>query len=188
MRISYCNCCNRMLVLEDNKIQFYCENCLRIMGKDSPEDTLDTLDKRPTWDEYFLKIAKDVSLRSTCLRRHVGAVIVRDKRILSTGYNGPPKGIPHCKECKREVLKIPSGKNHEICEAVHAEQNAIIQAAVHGVSINNSTLYCTCSPCIICTKMIINAGIKRIFSIEGYPDSSSLEMLEKAGISLLYTK
>jgi len=120
--------------------------------------------KRLSWDEYFLKLAFLVAERSTCRRHHVGAVIVRDKRILTTGYNGAPSGIKDCLElgCLREQLGIPSGQRHELCRAVHAEQNAIIQAAIHGVDITGSTMYCTHSPCIICAKMIVNAKIKKV--------------------------
>ncbi|WP_290902673.1 dCMP deaminase family protein, partial [Ferroglobus sp.] len=119
---------------------------------------------RPSLDEYFMEIAKVVAKRSTCLRQNVGAVIVKDKRILSTGYNGAPMGLPHCLDigCLREELNVPSGERHELCRAVHAEQNAIIQAAVHGVSIKGATLYTTHQPCIMCAKMIINAGIVRV--------------------------
>jgi dCMP deaminase len=142
--------------------------------------------KRPSWDEYLMDITHFVATRSTCLRRHVGAILVRDKRILSTGYNGAPSGIEHCLEvgCLREQLGVPSGERHELCRALHAEQNAIIQAALHGVSIRNSILYCTTLPCIICSKMVINAGIGKIVYQEGYPDDLSREMLAKAGIEL----
>ncbi len=142
------------------------------------------MEKRTPWDIYFLKIAKLVSERSTCLRRHVGAVLVKDKRILTTGYNGAPTGIQHCLErgCLREQLGIPSGERIEICRGVHAEQNALIQAAKFGISVNGATLYCTHKPCITCTKMLINAGIKRIVVLEDYPDPLADEMLEEAGI------
>ncbi len=143
--------------------------------------------ERPDWNQYFMSIAELVASRSTCLRRKVGAVIVKDKRILATGYNGAPSGIRHCEEtgCLREKLNVPSGQRHELCRGLHAEQNAIIQAALHGVEIKDSDLYCTNQPCIICTKMIINAGIKRIFYKNGYPDELSLEMLNEAGIELI---
>ena len=142
------------------------------------------MEKRTPWDIYFLKIAKLVSERSTCLRRHVGAVLVKDKRILTTGYNGAPTGIQHCLErgCLREQLGIPSGERIEICRGVHAEQNALIQAAKFGISVNGATLYCTHKPCITCAKMLINAGIKRIVVLEDYPDPLADEMLEEAGI------
>lgn len=127
---------------------------------------------RPSWDAYFLDIATLVASRSTCLRRSVGAILVKDKRILSTGYNGPPTGTPHCAEtgCLREHQSIPSGERHELCRGVHAEQNAIIQAAQHGVSIIGATLYCTTTPCNICAKMLINAGIIDIVCIGKYND------------------
>jgi len=140
--------------------------------------------ERPSWDDYFLTIATMVASRSTCLRRKVGAVLVSDKRILSTGYNGPPSGIVHCAErgCLREELGIPSGERHEICRGLHAEQNAIIQAALFGVSIKGAVLYSTTFPCIICTKMLINSGVKAIYYLEGYPDPLSLEMLNEAKV------
>ncbi len=140
--------------------------------------------ERPSWNEYFLTIATMVASRSTCLRRRVGAVLVSDKRILSTGYNGPPRGLVHCAQrgCLREELGIPSGERHEICRGLHAEQNAIIQAALFGVSIKESVLYCTTFPCIICSKMLINSGVKAIYYIDGYPDELSLEMLKEAGV------
>ncbi len=143
--------------------------------------------KRPDWHHYFMAIAELVSTRSTCLRRKVGAVIVKNKRILATGYNGAPTGIKHCEEtgCLREKLNVPSGQRHELCRGLHAEQNAIIQAAYHGVEINGSEIYCTNLPCIICTKMIINAGIKKIYYKEGYPDELSKSMLQEANIELI---
>ena len=142
---------------------------------------------RPDWNEYFMAIAELVSKRSTCIRRKVGAVIVKDKRILATGYNGAPSGVKHCIEvgCLREKLKIPSGERHELCRGLHAEQNAIIQAAYHGVEIKDSIIYCTNLPCIICTKMIINAGIKKIYFKDGYPDKLSKEMLSESNIELI---
>ena len=140
--------------------------------------------KRPQWDDYFMDITHFDATRSTCLRRHVGAVLVRDKRILSTGYNGAPSGIEHCLEtgCLREQLGIPSGERHELCRALHAEQNAIIQAALHGVGIKGATLYCTNLPCVICSKMLINAGIVKIMYQDGYPDELAFDMLSSAGI------
>lgn len=132
-----------------------------------------------------MDIARLVARRSTCLRRQVGAVLVKEKNILATGYNGTPSGITHCAEvgCLRQQLGVPSGERHELCRGLHAEQNAIIQAAKHGVNIAGSTLYCTNSPCSICSKMLINAGIDRIIYLEGYPDSLSQEMLREAGIA-----
>ncbi len=148
------------------------------------------IDDRPSWDQYFMDITVLVAKRSTCLRRAVGAVIVKDKRILSTGYNGAPSGIRHCGEvgCLRETMKIKSGERHELCRGIHAEQNAIIQAAYHGVSIKDASLYCTNLPCIICTKMIINAGIKKIYYLEGYADALSKDMLMEAGIEVIQLK
>ncbi|MEJ2520855.1 MAG: cytidine/deoxycytidylate deaminase family protein [Desulfuromonadales bacterium] len=140
--------------------------------------------QRPSWHEYFMDITRLVARRSTCMRRHVGALLVKDKNILATGYNGTPTGITHCvvTGCLREQLKVPSGERHELCRGLHAEQNAIIQAARHGVNISDSTLYCTNSPCIICTKMLINAGIRQVVYLEGYADRLSLEMLAEAQI------
>jgi dCMP deaminase len=141
---------------------------------------------RPSWDEYFVEIARQVATRSTCLRRSVGAVIVRDKRILSTGYNGPPSGLAHCDEvgCLREQLGIPSGERQEICRGLHAEQNAIIQAALHGVSTQGATIYTTLQPCVTCAKMVINAGIERVVSLDGYPEQLGRAMLEEANVAL----
>ncbi|MDR1194983.1 MAG: cytidine/deoxycytidylate deaminase family protein [Endomicrobium sp.] len=140
--------------------------------------------KRPSWDEYFMKLAWLVAERSTCLRHHVGAVIARDKRILTTGYNGAAAATKDCTElgCLRDELKIPSGQRHEICRAIHAEQNAIIQGGFHGINIKNSTLYCTHSPCVLCAKMIVNAGIKRVVACVGYPDQSFKELFNQAAI------
>ncbi|HOA42663.1 MAG TPA: cytidine/deoxycytidylate deaminase family protein, partial [Bacillota bacterium] len=139
---------------------------------------------RPDWDEYFMQMAEVAEQRSTCTRRKVGAVIVKDKRIMATGYNGVPTGIQHCEKrgCLREQLQVPSGQRHELCRGLHAEQNAIIQAAYLGQSIDGGTLYCTTQPCVICAKMLINAGIKRIVIKEGYPDELAREMLEEAGL------
>lgn len=142
---------------------------------------------RPSWDEYFMSIADMVKTRSTCTRRQVGAVIVKDKRILTTGYNGTPAGLKHCSEvgCLREQLGIPSGQRHELCRGIHAEQNAIIQAANFGVPIQGGTIYVTLSPCILCTKMLINAGITRIVAKEAYNDELALKMLEESGIEYI---
>ena len=143
---------------------------------------------RPSWEDYFMDIALLVAKRSTCLRRAVGALIVKDKRILSTGYNGAPSGIRHCGEvgCLREKLKIASGERHELCRGIHAEQNAIIQAAYHGVSIQGASLFCTNLPCSICTKMIINAGIKKIFYQAGYADELSKDLLKETPIEVIH--
>jgi len=145
----------------------------------------DTL-TRPAWDEYFMEMAEVVRKRSTCLRRAVGAVIVLDNRIMATGYNGVPVGIEHCdvRGCLREELNVPSGERHELCRGLHAEQNAIIQAAYLGQSIAGGTLYCTTQPCVICAKMLINAGIRRIVIREAYPDELSDQMLKEAGIQV----
>lgn len=140
---------------------------------------MSTAMKRPSWDHYFMEIAKLVSTRSTCLKRQVGAVIVKESRILSTGYNGAPKGITHCPEvgCMRQERGVPSGERHELCRGLHAEQNAIIQAAFTGVEIRGGTIYSTFKPCVICAKMIINAGIKRLVYCGDYPDDLSANIL-----------
>ncbi len=139
-------------------------------------------ENRPSWNTYFMDITRLVAKRSTCNRRAVGAIIVKNKRILATGYNGAPSNLKHCTEigCLRETLNVPSGERHELCRGIHAEQNAIIQAAYHGFSINDAILYCTNMPCSICAKMLINAGIKKIYYFEGYADSMSEEMLKNA--------
>lgn len=143
-------------------------------------------EKRPDWDNYFLDIVELVSKRSTCCRRSVGSGLVRDSRILATGYNGAPSKLQHCLDigCLREQLNVPSGERHELCRGLHAEQNAIIQAALHGVSTKGSTLYCTNHPCVICAKMIINAGVIRIVIRDGYHDKLAADMLKEAGISV----
>jgi dCMP deaminase len=132
-----------------------------------------------------MRIAHMVAERSTCTRRRVGALAVRDKRILATGYNGAPSGISHCLDagCLREQLGVPSGQRHEICRGLHAEQNVIIQAAIHGVSIENAEIYCTTQPCLICTKMLINCRVSAIYFAAGYPDDLSRDMIEEAGIT-----
>ncbi|MBF0216176.1 MAG: cytidine/deoxycytidylate deaminase family protein [Candidatus Omnitrophica bacterium] len=142
--------------------------------------------KRPTWDEYFLNIAKLVATRSTCLRRNVGAVVVKNKQILATGYNGAPSGITHCSAtgCMREKMKIPSGERHELCRALHAEQNAFLQAARHGVGLDGSSLYITTQPCSICAKMIVNVGVKKIIFEGPYPDEFALGFLSEAGVEV----
>jgi len=143
--------------------------------------------QRPSWDQYFMEITHLVATRSSCLRRQVGAVLVKQKNILATGYNGVPSGITHCSEtgCLRERLKVPSGERHELCRGLHAEQNAIIQAARHGINIDGATLYCTTMPCIICSKMIINAGIKKIVFEHGYTDELAQEMIAEAAIEVV---
>jgi dCMP deaminase len=144
------------------------------------------MNKRPTLDEYFMEIAEVVAKRSTCLRNKVGAVIVRDKRILSTGYNGAPRDMEHCLEigCIRDQQNIASGTRHELCRAVHAEQNAIIQSALHGVSVEGATLYCTHQPCILCAKMIINSKIKRVVYSNKYPDDEAINFFKKADVEI----
>jgi dCMP deaminase len=142
---------------------------------------------RPSWDEYFMQVVDLVKTRSTCLRRKVGAVIVKDKRILATGYNGAPVGCRHCEEmgCLRQKLNIPSGERHELCRAIHAEQNAIVQAAKAGTTIDGSTIYVSAQPCVICAKLLINAGIKRIVFAGDYPDELAKELLDEAKIELV---
>lgn len=142
---------------------------------------------RPAWPEYFMAITEMVARRSTCLRRKVGAILVKDKRILATGYNGAPSGLKHCEEvgCLRENTSVPSGMRHELCRGLHAEQNVIVQAAYHGIPINGATIYCTNKPCVICSKMIINAGIGKIYYGEGYDDPLSDQMTAEAGVEIV---
>jgi len=142
---------------------------------------------RPSWDEYFMDIVELIKTRSTCLRRQVGALIVKDKRILATGYNGAPTGCSHCSDvgCLRDKLNVPSGQRHELCRAIHAEQNAIVQAAYSGTSVNGGTLYVTVQPCVMCAKMIINAGIKKVVFRGEYPDELSMELLKEAGVRVV---
>ena len=142
------------------------------------------------WDQRFMDMAKMVGSWSSCFRqnRQIGAVIVRNKRIITTGYNGAPAGVKSCVErgeCLRRKLNIPSGTQHELCYAIHAEQNAIIQAAKLGISIEGATLYCTHQPCVICAKMIVNSGISRVIYGEGYPDAFALKIFDLAGVELL---
>jgi len=141
---------------------------------------------RPAIDEYFMLMAHLASTRSTCIRRAVGAVIVKEKRVLTTGYNGAPRGMAHCEEvgCLREKLNVPSGQRHELCRGVHAEQNAIVQAAYFGASIKDATMYVTNSPCSVCAKIIVNAGIVRVFYEDGYPDELALEVLGDGGVEV----
>lgn len=143
--------------------------------------------ERPSWHEYFMGIADLVATRSTCTRRKVGAILVKDKRILCSGYNGAPAKVPHCSEtgCLRAQLNVPSGEKHELCRGVHAEQNAIIQAAYYGVPLEGATLYCTNQPCSICAKMIINGGIKTVYYRDGYHDPLTLDMFEHAKVELV---
>ncbi len=141
---------------------------------------------RPDIDEYFLKIALVVAERATCRRHHVGAVAVRDKHILTTGYNGAPAGLKDCLElgCLRDELGIPSGTRHEICRGIHAEQNVIIQAALHGISLEGSIIYCTHTPCVLCAKVLVNAKIKRFVSFGAYDDNAFMELFSEAGIEI----
>lgn len=142
---------------------------------------------RPCWDEYFMTLVEDVKERSTCLRRQVGALIVKENRILATGYNGAPAGCTHCEQsgCLREKLHIPSGQRHELCRALHAEQNAFLQASKYGIAVQGATLYVTTQPCSLCAKMIINAGIVKVVFKGEYPDELSLELLKEAKIEMV---
>ena len=144
------------------------------------------VNNRPSWEDYFMDITCLVAKRSTCTRRAVGAVIVKDRRLLATGYNGAPSQVRHCAEvgCMREQMKVPSGERHELCRGIHAEQNAIIQAAYHGVSVRGADIFCTNQPCSICARMIINAGIERIYYQSGYADPLAIELLEEARVEL----
>lgn len=144
--------------------------------------------ERISWQEYFMNIAFMVSERSTCTRRKVGAIAIKDKHILATGYNGVPSGVTHCLEtgCLRTQMNIPSGERHEICRGLHAEQNVIIQAAVHGISLDGAEIFCTTQPCLICTKMLINCNIKTIYCFEKYPDNLAVEMLREVGVNLVH--
>jgi dCMP deaminase len=146
--------------------------------------------KRPDWTEYFMDITRLVARRSTCIRRQVGAIVVKDKRILATGYNGVPTGLAHCEDtgCIREQNNIPSGQRHELCRGLHAEQNTIIQAAFHGISISGATLFCTTLPCSICLKMLINAGITAIIYEQGYPDELTESLLNESDLTLTKVK
>ena len=145
---------------------------------------------RPSWDDYFMEMTKLTATRSSCLRRHVGAVLVKDTRVIATGYNGAPAGVTHCEVtgCLRQKLNVPSGERHELCRGLHAEQNAIIQAALYGVSTEGATIYCTTKPCSICTKMIINAKIAKIVYEEYYEDSLADELLKDTDIRILQYK
>ncbi len=144
--------------------------------------------ERPGWHEYFMEIAQVVAKRSTCLRRRVGALIVKERQILCTGYNGAPAGMPHCGEvgCLRDQMQIPSGERHELCRGLHAEQNAIIQAALHGVSIAGGIFYITHQPCALCAKMICNAGIKEVYFEGNYPDWLAVDIFRQAGVKLVH--
>ena len=150
------------------------------------ESLVKTPHVRPDWDVYFMEMAKLVSSRSTCLRRAVGAVLVKDRRMLATGYNGAPTGMFHCDAigCMRNQMSVPSGERHELCRGLHAEQNAVIQAAFYGISIRDSHLYCTNHPCATCAKMLINAGIKRIVYLDGYQDSLATQMFSEVKMKM----
>lgn len=143
---------------------------------------------RPSWERYFMSIAQQVATRSTCLRRQVGCIIVIEKRIVSTGYNGAPSGLPHCEEvgCIRDSRGVASGERHELCRGLHAEQNAIIQAAMHGTAVRDGSIFCTHKPCILCTKMLINAGIRRVYYARGYEDDLADEMAREAEMQLIH--
>jgi len=145
------------------------------------------MNHRPSWQDYFMRMAFLAASRSTCLRRAVGAALVRDNQIIATGYNGSPKNSPHCADvgCLREAKNVPSGEKHELCRGVHAEQNAIIQAAINGSSTRGAELYCTHQPCSICARMIINAEIKRVYIAHSYPDELALQLMSEAGIELI---
>lgn len=159
------------------------KNCMEFIQMEK------NMDNRPALDEYFMEIAGVVAKRSTCLRNKVGTVIVRDKRILATGYNGAPRDLDHCLDigCIRQQQNIASGTRHELCRAVHAEQNAIIQAALHGVSVEDATLYCTHQPCILCAKMIINSKIKKVVYSNHYPDDGAIEFFNSAGVEVVFS-
>jgi len=144
-------------------------------------------DDRPTWDQYYMGVAKLISSRTTCLRRAVGCVLTLDNRILSTGYNGTPVGVTHCekKGCIRELLNVPSGERHEMCRGLHGEQNALLQCALHGISTKDSVLYSTTFPCSVCAKLLINAKVKKIIFLQEYKDDLSKELLYEAGIEII---
>jgi len=142
---------------------------------------------RPHWNRYFMEFAKVASTRSTCMRRKVGAVIVKNNMVISTGYNGAPRGITHCDVagCVRAEMQVPSGERHELCRGVHAEQNAIIQAARYGVCIDSADLYCTTRPCVICMKMIVNANIGRVYYCEGYTDKNARAIADESTVYMI---
>lgn len=145
---------------------------------------------RPTWDEIFMEQAQLMARRSTCLRRQVGAVLVREHRAIASGYNGPPSGLPHCEErggCLREQLGVPSGHRQEICRALHAEQNVILQLAITGLSGKETTLYVTHFPCFTCAKLLVQLGVRKIVYAHGYPDHFSADLLEEAGVEIVET-
>ena len=142
---------------------------------------------RPEWDAYFMDFAKLARTRASCVRRQVGAVVVKDRMVLTTGYNGAPRGLPHAAEvgCLRDRLGVPSGQRHELCRGLHAEQNAIIQAARHGICIEGAVMYCTTHPCVICIKMIINAGLTKVYYLEGYADDIAKDIILQADFPVI---
>lgn len=152
-----------------------------------PEEKENPRMPRPSWHQYFYNIAVEVGKRSTCRRRSCGALIVKGERILTTGYNGAPAGLAHCLDrgCLREEMGVPSGERHELCRGLHAEQNALLQAALHGVKIENAVIYTTHFPCAQCAKMIINSGIAGIYFGESYPDGLSSDLIDEAGIKVV---
>lgn len=169
------------------------KNNLNLIDRDGMPKNPTTHDPRPTtqrpdWDQYFMDIAVVVATRSTCLRRQVGAIIVKDRRILASGYNGAPVGLKHCLEigCLRERQGVPSGQRHELCRGLHAEQNALIQAAVYGIAIKGAVCYVTHQPCVLCAKILINAGIDKIVFQGEYPDPMALALFEEAGVELVH--
>ncbi len=143
--------------------------------------------ERPDWNEYFMEMAELAAKRATCLRRKVGAVLVKNKKVLATGYNGAPMNIEHCEStgCLREKMEVPSGERHEICRGVHAEQNLVAQAAIHGVKTEDSIVYCTHQPCIICTKILINAGVKKIYFKNSYSDKFAEKLLNQSNVKFI---
>lgn len=145
------------------------------------------VDSRPSWEEYFLEIARVVATRSSCARRKVGALLVKNRQILATGYNGVPRGLKHCSEqgCLREQRRVPSGERHELCRGIHAEQNAIIQAAYHGIAVQGAELYCTHQPCVFCAKMLVNIDISVVYFAGAYPDELAMEVFAEAGTTLI---
>jgi dCMP deaminase len=157
------------------------------MGGSGENPGLPVWPPRPSWEDYFMQIAEVVATRSSCLRRHVGAVIVKNKQILSTGYNGVPRGLAHCEDrgCLRDQMGIPSGERYELCRGLHAEQNAIIQAAYHGVAVNGSEVFTTLQPCVTCAKTLINAGIVAVYFRGTFPDELSMEIFKEAGTRLV---
>jgi dCMP deaminase len=157
------------------------------MGRSGDKPALPVWSPRPSWEDYFMQIAEVVATRSSCLRRHVGAVVVKNRQILTTGYNGVPRGIPHCEDrgCLRDQLGIPSGERYELCRGLHAEQNAIIQAAYHGVAVNGSEVFTTLQPCVNCAKTLINAGIVAVHFRGTFPDELSMEIFKEAGTRLV---